>query len=182
MTGKVPEGMELLLDIISTTDELRPHLKAGSLSRGYLKALAQIHKDHFPLLHKHARVFCADLNGPTDRCLFVVLASYPTLVSDEDRPMMLEIHPTLAAIIEPWANILHEQFRIPFEQSYNILSKITMIFDCFPISGRATYASDNSKDFQKLLVELVLPHSKLMFDDVVAKIPSVAAYIAYEGS
>ena len=105
MTGKVPVGMEWLLDNISTTDELRPHLKMRSLARGYLKALEQILDDHTPLLHKHARVFCADLNGPTDKCLFLVLASYPTL-SNDDRPMMLGyngkfLHPTLAVIIDP---------------------------------------------------------------------------------
>ena len=52
-----------------------------------------------------------------------------------------------------------------------------MIFNGFPISGGATYASDNSKDFPKLL-ELVLPHSKLMFDDVVEKLPDAASCIA----
>jgi hypothetical protein len=54
-----------------------------------LRALEQIIRDnHAHLLHKHARVFCADLNGPTDRCLFVVLSSYQML-SNEDRPMTM---------------------------------------------------------------------------------------------
>ena len=88
-TGKVPVGMKWLLDNISTTDELRPHLKKRSLARGYLKAMEQKRDDHAPLLHKHANVFCADLNGPTDKCLFLVLASYPTL-SNDDRPMTMQ--------------------------------------------------------------------------------------------
>ena len=153
--GKVPVGMEWLLDNISTTDELRPHLKMHSLARGYLKALEQICDNHAPLLHKHARVICADINGPTDRCLFLVLASYPML-SNDDRPMMQGyngnfLYPTIAALIQPWANILQEQFKIRYvDASYQLvnigLEDIKDISGVMDVSGGVVFIEMDAQE------------------------------------
>jgi hypothetical protein len=150
-TGIVPEGMEWLKENKTTRDELRPYLKEPSKAGGggYLESLEQLSKDESKTLHKNARVIAPDLNGPLNRCTLIALGSYPTL-TNKDRPMMLGfdgqyLDPrTLAAIVKPWANILFAMCNIPFKCSYNLLSKITLIYDYFAISSGATYASDKT--------------------------------------
>ncbi len=56
--------------------------------------------------------------------------SLQALLCNDDKPMMLGyegnfLNLTFVAIIDLWARILHEQYKNPFERSYNLLSMIT---------------------------------------------------------
>ena len=96
-----------------------------------------------------------DLNGPTDRCLFLVLASYPML-SNDDRPMMQGyngnfLYPTIAALIQPWANILQEQFKIRYvDASYQLvnigLEDIKDISGVMDVSGGVVFIEMDAQE------------------------------------
>ena len=155
MTGDA-SGIPWVKVNTTTTDELRPFLFESMLKNN--QRIFGSPRWNTKGAHSLASQACSGIlcgsQWPSDRCIFLVLTSYSSLGND-DRPMMLGydgnfLRPTLAAIIKPWANILYEQFNIPYDWTYNLLSKITMIYDCFPIYGWSTWGFWLSKRIRKV--------------------------------
>ena len=122
-------------------NELRPALlKKGGNS---FEFIAKIVKES-PGMHRHSVVYYPDLLGPIDKCLFMLIGSFPTIQSCKRMQLNYDgtfMEPMLSAALKPLANILYRQFKILFERSNNLLPKITCVFDCVPITNVSTWAS-----------------------------------------